>query len=268
MKYLVVCILLAFIATVSSLNETSSRVANGIPSYSNDFVYLEVRFIEISRICGGCLITKQWVATTGSCVTDPTERNATNVYAMLGNTYLVKSDTPTVILIIVHPSFDYRSASSSFDFAMLKLSSSIENTQQISVVGTLETNMDYNFQGKTLYVCGYGYIDNKKTKPTYLTCGALTNIKQDTDCGINAGEKNELCFSSTANSGGPCGRDNGAPIYRVNTDYSRVLVGLFTRIVGSNSKSMCIDGRAKYIFTKIAYYDKFITDTIAQNLNN
>ena len=70
MKYLVICILLAYIATVSSMNDINGRVANGVPSYSNDFVYLEVRFIEISRICGGCLITKQWVATTGSCVTE------------------------------------------------------------------------------------------------------------------------------------------------------------------------------------------------------
>ena len=127
--------------------------------------------------------------------------------------------------------------------------------------------MDFSFGGKTLYVCGYGYTDNKKNKPVYLTCGSLYNMK-DSDCAINTGEKNELCFSSSANSGGPCGRDNGAPIYRINSDYSRVLVGLFSRTFGSTSKSMCIDGRAKYIFTKIAYYDKFITDTIAQNINN
>ena len=56
---------------------------------------------------------------------------------MLGNTYSVKPDTPTVTLIIVHPSFDYRSATSSFDFAMLKLSSVIENTRQLHNISSL-----------------------------------------------------------------------------------------------------------------------------------
>lgn len=70
MKYLAIFILSAVIAIASAGDDINGRVANGIPAYSNDFVYLEVRFIEISRICGGCLITKQWVATTGSCVTE------------------------------------------------------------------------------------------------------------------------------------------------------------------------------------------------------
>lgn len=69
MKYSIVCIILANILVVSS-TDAVGRVANGIPSYSNDFVYLEVRFIEISRICGGCLINKQWTVTTASCVTE------------------------------------------------------------------------------------------------------------------------------------------------------------------------------------------------------
>lgn len=70
MKYLAICILSAIIAIVYSGDDIDGRVANGSPAYSNDFVYLEVRFVEISRICGGCLISKQWVATTGSCVTE------------------------------------------------------------------------------------------------------------------------------------------------------------------------------------------------------
>lgn len=71
MKYFVICILLASIAIVSSHNTTNAvRVANGAPSYSSDFVYLEVRFVEISRICGGTLVNKQWVVTTASCVTE------------------------------------------------------------------------------------------------------------------------------------------------------------------------------------------------------
>lgn len=184
---------------------------------------------------------------------------------MLGNTYLVKADTPTVILTVLHPNYDFKSATSAFDIAMLKLSTAVETTAKITVIGALETNVNYNYANKPFYVCGYGYIDNKKTKPVYLTCGTLY-YAIPTECLLGT-DKNELCFTSAATSGGPCGRDNGAPLYRVNADGTRILVGIFVRTVGSSSKSMCIDGHAKYVFTNVAAFDAFITTTISQNIN-
>lgn len=184
---------------------------------------------------------------------------------MLGNTYLVKPDTPTVILTVIHPNYDFKSATSASDIAMLKLSTTVAITSLINVVGSLETNMNYNYANKPFYVCGYGYIDNKKTKPVYMTCGTLY-YAIPTECLLGT-VNTELCFTSAANSGGPCGRDNGAPLYRVNADGTRILVGIFVRIVGSSSKSMCIDGNAKYVFTNVAAFDSFITTTISLNIN-
>lgn len=50
------------------------------------------------------------------------------IFAMLGNTYQVKNDTPTAIKTIVHPNYDRLSATSPNDIAMLKLGITVVNT--------------------------------------------------------------------------------------------------------------------------------------------
>jgi secreted trypsin-like serine protease len=57
--------------TVDNLINEDNRIGSGVAAKKGenlDFVYLNVKFIQKTQNCGGILIDKQWVATSGRCI--------------------------------------------------------------------------------------------------------------------------------------------------------------------------------------------------------
>jgi hypothetical protein len=57
--------------TVDDILSGNNRIGSGVAAKKKenlDFVYLNVQFIQKIQNCGGIIIDKQWIATSGRCV--------------------------------------------------------------------------------------------------------------------------------------------------------------------------------------------------------
>jgi secreted trypsin-like serine protease len=57
--------------TADDLLAGNNRIGSGVAAKKGenlDYVYLTVQFIQKTQNCGGVLVDKQWVATSGRCV--------------------------------------------------------------------------------------------------------------------------------------------------------------------------------------------------------
>ena len=113
-----------------------------------------------------------------------------------------------------------------------------------------------SYVGKTMTACGYGNIDNKKTKPKNLQCTTLTGTLS-AEC-IPTNDKT-ICTSSV-NDNNVCGGDNGGPLFLVNTSTGRsTLAGIYAFSADARPNARCLDGH-KSVFTQVGAYQDWINE--------
>ena len=121
----------------------------------------------------------------------------------------------------------------------------------------METNNTADaYAGKTMTACGFGNIDNKKTKPKNLQCTTLLG-GLIADC--PPANPDTICTSSQ-NDNNVCGGDNGGPLFLVNVFTGRsTLAGIYAFAADARQNARCLDGH-KSVFTQVGAYQDWINE--------
>ena len=170
------------------IQDTSGRISGGFPAQQHapkcfTTVHVEFPNSDISRKCGGCLIAENKVITTGNCVTNAQDGNATIIKLTFGsldpsNARLINGKFG-VSKISFAPGYDYTVRSSMNNLAILTLNKTVPFGSQFDAAVPYLNSTQDAFVDQQLFVCGFGNINNNEQRPSSLQCTYLTVVPGD-----------------------------------------------------------------------------------------
>ncbi|XP_034627936.1 plasma kallikrein [Trachemys scripta elegans] len=192
------------------------RVVGGTDSFPGEWpwqVSLQVKLSTQRHLCGGSIISNQWILTAAHCIDNLENPNIWRVYAGILKLSEINEDTPVfkVQEIIIHP--QYVIAETGYDIALMKLDKPMNFTNlqsPICLPSKEETNTIYT----NCQVIGWGYtkeqdqvqdILQKATIPLISNEECQTRYQQDriTDKMLCAGYREGGKDACKGDSGGP-----------------------------------------------------------------
>ncbi|XP_044160562.1 serine protease 33-like [Bufo gargarizans] len=202
----------------------SSRIVGGTDANDGAWPWQISLQYGGSHICGGSLISNQWVLTAAHCFTSPT--NPSDYKVVLGE-YQLDTTSPhqvesTVQSITVNA--QYNEATSSGDIAVIKLSSPVNYTDYILPVCVPAASMSFP-GGTNCWVTGWGTIESSVNLPYPQTLQqVMVPLISTSACddmyhiGSNIGASQEIIPSDQICAGYPAGQkdscqgDSGGPL--------------------------------------------------------
>uniref|UniRef100_H3BXE3 Si:ch73-182e20.4 n=1 Tax=Tetraodon nigroviridis TaxID=99883 RepID=H3BXE3_TETNG len=166
-----------------------------------------------SHVCGGSLISREWVIVSGMCGVTPLNNRIVGGEDAPDGRWPWQVSLQRFSRIILHPNYD--SDSSNNDIALLRLSSAVTFTEHIRPVCLAARNSVFN-TGTKSWVTGWGAVKEGVLLPFPQTlqevevpvvgnrqCNCLNGVSTITDnmicAGVQAGGKD----SCQGDSGGP-----------------------------------------------------------------
>lgn len=252
---LAVALITLSISSVTSAFKLHPRIINGISSTQDQFPYyafLKIDKVVESEICGGTIISKEWILTAAHCV-----RRAKEVSVLVGSWKLpeisekhrqeFKVDTAD---ILIHENFHFKTAEN--DIALIYLPKQIEFNEHVKPVN-LSSTCDST---ERLYsmVIGNGLEHEKGLEMPDVLKWAPQRTTTNLTCKkffpfISA--KQRIC-TVNVESGEPCFGDSGGPLVRLGDE---ALLGVlsFTHSDG------CSSGRPQ-VFSNVFHYYSWISE--------
>ncbi|KAL7012550.1 hypothetical protein ACKWTF_014917 [Chironomus riparius] len=181
LKFIILPAILIVFAQSSVVPEAVVRVAGSFNAGKlkpKCFTTLHISFpnSDVSRTCGGCLISFTKVITSGNCVTNPQDGTATNIKFSFGGVNNKRTKGYGVSKIALAPGYNYAVRNSSNDLAVVTLTKAVKLTPQIQTSLPYSNSTQDAFVGQKLLVCGFGYTDDKNKYSTSLKCTYLTAV--------------------------------------------------------------------------------------------
>jgi secreted trypsin-like serine protease len=177
-------IVIWFLATVAKA-ELEVRITGGTAAKAGEvkcFVTIVAEFENIfNKVCGACLLAgEQSLITSAGCIFSATDGKAINIKfftALEGPNIERTNDNKAFKIDEVYKFYLYEEAknNSLFDVAIISLKDRIAQTSNLQGQGSIYydlTDAD-PYVGEELLVCGHGFIDNYRKKPTTLQCTTL-----------------------------------------------------------------------------------------------
>lgn len=239
----------------------NSRIHNGQAASTGQFPYAAaiapVEPVAGRPICGGSLVSANFILTAGRCV-----HGVTLVNVVLGALHAFGDGEPTRVQLqatdfIIHSGFE--SDPEIFDVALVRLPQSVSTgSANINVVRLPNRRqVEATFVGQQATVFGWGSMGPGSDFTDDLRFARAQVISQ-LSCSINLPTSTILnehvCTDGAGNS--PCAGDYGGPLTIVDVDGQTTQIGVFS----FNSVLGCTLGRPA-VYTRMSSY----LDWIGQN---
>ncbi|MDO4263266.1 MAG: serine protease [Deinococcus sp.] len=201
--------------------DLSSQIVNGVISARGARpyqAYLNMRSSQGSFMCGGSIISDQWILTAAHCLSGVSASNTT-VRVGLNKLSSTQGQSITAAALYSHP--NYVSTGSAYDIALIKLSRPVvfdSYTQPIKLPNnTVESVLDV--AGRFAVVSGWGKTETDATSDD-LREVSLPITPNPTSCGGSRTPANTICGeayqekdSCNGDSGGPLAQSYGGSNY-------------------------------------------------------
>ncbi|NXE24463.1 FA11 factor, partial [Ardeotis kori] len=234
------------------------RIVGGTDSSPGEWPWQVSLHVKLSRqrhLCGGSIISNQWILTAAHCVMSLENPNIWRVYAGILKQSEIKEDTPffKVEEIIVHPQYKY--AQTGYDIALMKLDKPM-NFTDLQLPICLPSKEDANILYTDCWVVGWGYR-KEKGRVTDILQKATVPLMSKEECQARyrkrrIGDK-VICAGYDEGGRDACKGDSGGPLA---CEHEEVwyLVGITSWGEG------CARPRQPGVYTKVAEYSDWILE--------
>ncbi|XP_067003858.2 brachyurin [Anabrus simplex] len=202
-----------------------SRIINGEPARRGQFPWQAAIIADNSHLCGGSLISNQWVLTAAHCV-EP----YTTFLVVLGASTVWFNESGVVQQAtrskVVHP--DYNSQLYTNDIALLRLLSIVSSNTYINAVRLPSASQAENsFEGSVVRISGWGSTEGGGSTSDYLNFADVTVISNE-DCAMWFGRFVTSTNICTVGEDGknPCSGDSGGPLITHESDGRYTQIGV------------------------------------------
>ncbi|KAK2863626.1 hypothetical protein Q5P01_003159 [Channa striata] len=260
-SYKVMCALtlLTLLTPVCGKAELNSKIVGGQDAFPGSWPWQATLIIHGNSICGGSLISNEWVLTAAHCFPS-TDTN--NVFVYLGRQTLFSPNSNminrTVTQIIKHPNYNH-GARQDNDITLLKLSSPVNFTNYILPVCLAASDSTY-YNGTNVWITGWGVTEDGELSNNLREAEVtiVGNRQCKCDYGFTNITDNMMCAGLRAGGKDTCQGDSGGPL--VVKQNARWVQGGIT----SFGKGC---GLPKYpgVYTRVSQYQSWINSQITNN---
>ncbi|KAM9028086.1 coagulation factor XI-like isoform 2-T2 [Ara ararauna] len=234
------------------------RIVGGTDSAPGEWPWQVSLHVKLSRqrhLCGGSIISSQWILTAAHCVMSLENPNIWRVYAGILKQSEINADTPffKVEEIIVHPQYKY--AQTGYDIALMKLDKPM-NFTDLQMPICLPSKEDTNILYTDCWVIGWGYRKEKGRVQDILQKATVPLMSKE-ECQARyrkhrIGDK-VVCAGYDEGGRDACKGDSGGPL---SCKHEEVwyLVGITSWGEG------CARRRQPGVYTKVAEYSDWILE--------
>ena len=226
------------------------RIIGGQDAYIADYPYQVSIHDQQKLLCGGSIISQNWVLTAAHCVSS---LGAWELKIRLGSTFYNKGGTEIRqgLQVIRHPK--YNSKTLDYDVALIKLPQKIPTSQTIKPVTLASYSSSVNAREKVV-VTGWGYVTENGPMSTSLKKLTLPVVDQK-ECkqiysNANITITDNMICTSSLNAEDACKGDSGGPLV-----YNKVQIGIVSWSLGK-----CTDPRFPGVYTRVSAVRQWIKE--------
>lgn len=219
-----------------SIGQVRPNIIGGQNGNISQVPWQAVIYVNGNFACGGVIIAPQWILTCAHCTFDEqtlTQNPVSDFTIYAGITQrsnLGAGQMGTVDEIILFPNYNYVSAITTNDIALMHLTTPFtfnSNVNQIAVATQNDVNAGYANPGTVAQISGWG-VDGSGSPSNNLQILSQTIIANST---LNQSLypypiTDEDIASGGVNGQGACGGDSGDPLTVLGANNKRILVGL------------------------------------------
>ncbi|NWH87687.1 FA11 factor, partial [Aegithalos caudatus] len=234
------------------------RIVGGTDSSPGEWPWQVSLHAKLSRqrhLCGGSIISNQWILTAAHCVTSLENPNIWRIYAGILRQSEINEDTPffKVEEIIVHS--QYKHAQIGYDIALMKLDKPM-NFTDLQLPICLPSKEDTNIFYTDCWVIGWGYRKEKGRVQDILQKAPVPFMSKE-ECQARywkyrIGDK-VICAGYDEGGRDACKGDSGGPL-SCRHEEVWYLVGITSWGEG------CARPRQPGVYTKVADYSDWILE--------
>ncbi|KAM6073099.1 coagulation factor XI-like isoform 1-T1 [Theristicus caerulescens] len=234
------------------------RIVGGTDSSPGEWPWQVSLHVKLSRqrhLCGGSIISKQWILTAAHCVMSLENPKIWRVYAGILKQSEINEDTPffKVEEIIVHPQYKY--AQTGYDIALMKLDKPM-NFTDLQLPICLPSKEDANILYTNCWVTGWGFRKEKGHVEDILQKATVPLMSKE-ECQARyrkrrIGDK-VICAGYDEGGRDACKGDSGGPL-SCRHEEVWYLVGITSWGEG------CARPRQPGVYTKVAEYSDWILE--------